>query len=129
MSISSAPSATAAFTSAAERLARVPHHRGIDAHGRDLRHRRILVRPQRLAAQRGDFAGRVLALERREIDHRDGEFQALHLGGFLDRARGVFRNALLDTHAVHGADFVEQPRECGRGWFGQHGSDYRHALL
>jgi hypothetical protein len=65
---------------AAERAARVLHHRGIDAYGRDLRHAQLrVVRRERLLAERGDFARRVFAFERREIDHRRREFQAPEL--------------------------------------------------
>ena len=55
--------------------------------------------------------GRVLALERGEVDHRDREFQAEDLGVFLDAAGGVFGDALLDADLIDRSDFIEQARK------------------
>ena len=76
---------------------------------------RVVMRVHGLQAQRGDFAGGVLALEGGEIDHRNGEFEGLDLGGFFDRAGGVFGDAFLDADLVHGADFADESAEGARG--------------
>ena len=80
----------------------------IDADRRDRRDRRVdRVGPHRLRAERGDLAGRVGALERRQVHHPDGEVVGLQLRVLLDRALGQRRGALLERDGVDGAD----PRE------------------
>src|SRR5207244_8499588 len=84
-----------------ERAARHAGQRRVHADGgarRDLRH--VRGRTDRLRAQVADLAGRVGALERREVQHRHGEADALLLGGRLDRALAERGGALLDADAV-----------------------------
>jgi len=89
------------------------HHRGIDADGGGLRHLGILGGADGLLAKRLDLARRVLALERREIDHRGRELEAEKLRTLLDAAGRVFGDALLDAHKIDRADFIEQAPERG----------------
>ena len=104
---------------AAERAARVADHRGVNADGGDLRPGGIVGGTERFLAKRRDFAARVFALQRGEIDHRDGGPQPPKFRGLLNRSGGVFRHALLDAHGIHGADVVEQ-----RGVGVRHGVEY-----
>jgi hypothetical protein len=39
----------------------------------------------------------------------------LELGGFFDRAGGVFGDSFLDADLVHGADFADEGAEGARG--------------
>ena len=104
MSISSAPSDTACFTSASrsgsglcpdgnavatdatligrirEPPRRVLDQKWIDAHGSDWRHVRIVARSTSFLAERRDLSGSVLPLERGEIDHGDRGLQTPELG-------------------------------------------------
>ena len=66
--------------------------------GRDLGH--VRGRADGLRAEVADLARRVGALERREVEHRDGQADALLLGGRLDRALAERGGALLDPDAV-----------------------------
>jgi hypothetical protein len=59
-------------------------------------------RLQRLAAKIRDFAGRIFALERRQVHHGDGHFEAGELGAGLDATLGERRGAFLDHDLVHG---------------------------
>ena len=87
--------------------------------GGDLRPGGIVGGTERFLAKRRDFAARVFALQRGEIDHRDGGPQPPKFRGLLNRSGGVFRHALLDAHGIHGADVVEQ-----RGVGVKHGVEY-----
>src|SRR4029078_3578290 len=89
-------------------LFRVPNNRWIDADGGDARNLAIVMRLDRFLAERGDFARRVLALERRERDHRGGCFTAPEFRTLLDRARGIFGHALFDSDLVDRADFIKK---------------------
>ena len=104
MSISSAPSSTAERTSASltsigywpegkpvatdATLTPLPSsfscaygdEVGVDADGRDRRDRPVdRIRAHRLRAERRDLAGRVRALERRQVHHPDREVEREHL--------------------------------------------------
>ena len=86
---------------------------GIDADGGDRRNVRVVVRSHSLPAKRRDLPGRVLALERGEVDHRDRELQTEDLRRLLDAAGREFGDALLDADGVDRADFIEQSVKCG----------------
>ena len=53
-----------------------------------------------LAHRARDLAGCVLALERREVDHRDGQVEGVLLRGRLDRPGGEGRGPGLGAHLV-----------------------------
>ena len=95
----------------------------VDADGGNGRYGRIdRVGPQRLRAEGGDLAGRVGALERRQVHHPHGEVVRLQLRVLLDRALGERGGALLERDGVDGADArqprlereLESARQCGR---------------
>ena len=68
----------------AEKFARVFYHVRINAHGGTAWH--VVFRfdgLERLAAEIGDFAGRVLAFKRGEIAHAHGHLEPGHLGAVL----------------------------------------------
>ena len=143
MSISSAPSATASSTSRELQLERAlpgrerrrdrrdldaaagePLDGGrdevrVDADGGDRRARRVgRVGPDRLRAERRDLAGRVLALERRQVAAADRERERPELRLPLDAALGELRGALLDADLVDRADprqpLLQRQLESGR---------------
>src|SRR5687768_13663801 len=62
-----------------------------------------------------DLPGRVRALERRQVDHRHGEANALLLGGGLYRALAERRGALLDADAIDVRKPADHPLEYGEG--------------
>ena len=111
-----------------DRRAAEPRHGGrdevrIDADRRDRRDRRVDgVGADRLRAQRRDLAGRVGALERRQVHHPDRELERLQLRLLLDRALRQRRRALFERDRVDGADSrqprlqreLEAARQCGR---------------
>src|SRR5262249_46378166 len=61
---------------------------------------------------------RVGALERRQVEHRDRQPDALLLGGGLDRALAELRRALLHSNAVNmrqsATHSARLARDCGR---------------
>src|SRR5919201_308026 len=119
MSTSSAPSSTTSRTSAT--LSEI----GAGRDGRDAAVARIGT--DRLRAKGRHLAGRVGALERRQVHHPHGQLERLELRLLLDRALRERRRALLERDCVDGADpwesrlegQLEAARECWR---------LRHAL-
>ncbi len=110
-------------SAALERLARDAHHRGIYADGRDVRqagHR--IVQVHRLLAQLPHLAGRVLALERRQVDHRQHHPERLDLGCFLDRATLEPGDTLVDADFVDARHAV-QVRQIPPGFDGRQAHD------
>ena len=90
------------MSAAFDRLFRNTDHRRVNADGRDVRQsRHRVVQVNRLLAQLPDLSRRVLALERRQVDHAEHELERLHLRRFLDGSALESRDAL-----VH-ADFVD----------------------
>ena len=82
----------------------------VDADRGDRRHARLArVGPNRLRGKRGHLAGSVLALERRQVHHPDGELEGEDLRLLLDRALRKRCGALLECDRVDGAD-PWQPR-------------------
>ena len=90
---------------------------GIDADRRDRRHLgRVRIGADALRAQVADLAGRVLALERGEVDHRDREADPLGLRGRLDRALAQQGGALLDPDPVDVRQTAEHEAPVCRMW-------------
>ena len=101
---------------ARERFARHADQRRVDAHRRargDLGHGRRGA--DGLGAQVADLAGRVGALERREVEHRHRQPDALLLRGRLDRALAEHGGALLDADAVDVWQAADHPLSMARG--------------
>ena len=140
MSISSAPASTAARTSssftssgrpargerggdgghlhagAGEGLDRGLDQVAVDADGGDGRAGRVGgVGAAALGAQGPHLARRVLALERGEVDHADGEVEGERLGRGLDRPGGERRGPGLDADLVDAGQPVEEPAQRGGG--------------
>ena len=101
----------------------------VDADRRDRRDVRVArIGANRLRAERGDLARRVLPLERGEVAAAQRELERPHLRVLLDRALRELGRALLDGDLVDRADSrqpllqrqLEAPRECRR--LGHHAS-------
>jgi hypothetical protein len=58
------------------------------------------MEPARLGAELANLAGRVGALERRQVDHRQGELERLELRVLLDRARAKARHSFFDADLI-----------------------------
>ena len=98
-----------------QRVARDTHQRRVHADGRDggdLGTRGVGA--DRLRAQVADLAGRVGALERRQVDHRRRDEDALALRGRLDRAAPERGGALFHADPADGDQRTAHPRQCGR---------------
>ena len=100
---------------APELLDRHGNELGVEADGRDRRDRRIeRVRADRLRAHRDDLAGRVGALERREVDAPDRKLERLPLGLPLDRPGGERGGPALETDRVDRGGARHEPGRIGR---------------
>ena len=73
------------------------------------------VGPDRLRAQRAHLADGVLALERGQVDHRDGEVQRPRLGGRLDGAGRQAGGARLAADLVDAGQTVQEAAQRSRG--------------
>ena len=110
-------------SAAFQRLARDAHHRGIHAHGGDMRQAgHGIVQMHRFLAQLAHLAGRILPLQRRQIDHRQHHPERFDLGCLLDRP------ALEPGDALIHADFVDarhavQVRQIPPGFDGRQAHD------
>src|SRR4029450_11934270 len=94
---------------APEGVLRVLDERRVDAQRGDARDRRIAgLRSDRLCGERPDLARRVLALERREVDHPDRQIEGPELRSFLDRALLQRVDPFVDADLVDGADPTEE---------------------
>jgi len=94
-------------------------------HGRD---RRIAwLRPDRLGAQRGHLAGRVRALERRQVHAADREVERPELRGFLDRALGEGGGAFVSPDLVYAPHTAHERAEVREGERSRHDWDYATA--
>ena len=90
----------------AEKFLRDLHQIWINANRRAGRHLVARIdRLHRLAAEKGDFAGRVFSFQRRQVHHRDRELEAGEFGRSLDAALGERGRALFDHHLIDGRDF------------------------
>ncbi len=84
------------------------NHGRINTHCGHMRKiRKTVVQMQRLLTQLSNFAGSVLALECREIDHAQGEFQSLDLGLLLDTAFAESRDPFFDADLIDASYTVE----------------------
>ena len=103
---------------AGQRLDRHRHEVAVDADGGDRRARGVRrVGAAGLGAQGPHLAGRVLALQRGEVDHaRSARSRANSLGGGLDRPGGEPRGPGLDADLVDPGQAVQEPaHRRGRG--------------
>ncbi len=66
-------------------------------------------------AHSAHLAGGVLALQRRQVDHRDRQVERLCLGGRLDGARRQRGGARLTTHLVDTGEPAEEAAQRRRG--------------
>ncbi len=86
----------------------------VDAEGRDLRAGRVLgVGPAGLGGQRADGALGVRALERREVDHPDGQVERPALAGVLDRAGAEHGGAGVRADLVDPGQTVQPAAQAG----------------
>ena len=84
------------------------HHRRVHAHRRNMRQsRHRVVQVNRFLAQLPDLARRILALERRQVDHAENQLERLDFRGRLDGTAGEARDALVDADLVDGRDPAE----------------------
>jgi hypothetical protein len=81
------------------------------------------VRADGLAAERRHLARRVLALQCGEVEHGHRELQAKQLRPFLNAARGVFGDPLLDADGVDGSDLADKAAERGMNGRGHGGKN------
>ena len=84
-------------------------HVGVDADGGRRRAGRVgRVGAHRLGGQRAHLARGVLALERGQVDHPDGQVDGARLGGGLDRAGAERRGAGLGADLVDAGEAVQE---------------------
>src|SRR5271157_628893 len=68
-----------------------------------------------LGAQRADLARRVLPLQRGQVDHRDRGVECPLLGRGLDGPAGQHGRSRLRPHPVHPGQPVQEPSQLGPG--------------